>query len=200
MTRANRWIQLETLDGLFVRLERMTPGHAPGLLAGATPEVFRHMPKTPHPWDESGFAEYIEERTAAGWAFVVVERESGTVIGSTSMFDLHPEHLNLEIGHTWYSESVRGTAVNPECKMLLLQHAFEVLGCVRVQFKCDERNQRSRRAIEKLGAKFEGVRRSVMILPDGHRRNTAYFSILEEEWPIVKESLMNRLTLLGYSL
>ncbi len=194
------WTQPETLPGKQVRLEKLNQTHVAGLLNAATPDTFQHMPITPSPWNEEGFAGYVTERTAHGWAFAVTELGSGQLVGCTSIFDISSEHRHLEIGHTWYQADYRGTLVNPECKLLLLAHAFENLGCIRVQLKCDERNLRSRAGIEKLGAKFEGVRRSVMILPDGHRRNTAYFSILDYEWPVVKEVLINRLTLLGYSL
>ena len=107
--------------------------------------------------------------------------------------DIRPEHRSLEIGSTWIGRAYHGTKINPECKLLLLQHAFENLGCLRVQLKTDERNLQSRAAIEKLGAKFEGTLRKHMVLHDGFVRNSAMYSITDEEWPAVKERCIKRL-------
>jgi RimJ/RimL family protein N-acetyltransferase len=113
------------------------------------------------------------------------------VIGATRYLDIRSEHRGLEIGGTWYAVEHQRTGVNTECKYLLLRHAFEVLGCIRVQLKTDSLNERSQRAIERLGAVHEGVLRSHMIMPDGRRRDSVYYSILDSEWPRIKERLLD---------
>jgi RimJ/RimL family protein N-acetyltransferase len=103
--------------------------------------------------------------------------------------EIRPEHNGLEIGGTWYGVEFRRTQVNTECKYLLLRQAFEELGCIRVQLKTDSRNERSQRAIERLGAMKEGMFRNHMILPDGYIRHSIYYSIINSEWPEVKSRL-----------
>jgi RimJ/RimL family protein N-acetyltransferase len=103
--------------------------------------------------------------------------------------DIRPPHRGLEIGGTWYGKEFQRTSVNSECKYLLLRHAFEILGCIRVQLKTDSRNERSQRAIERIGAQREGVLRNHMIMPDGVYRHSVYYSLLDTEWPRVKERL-----------
>jgi RimJ/RimL family protein N-acetyltransferase len=107
---------------------------------------------------------------------------------------MRPAHRGLEIGGTWYGLEFQRTALNTECKYLLLQYAFESLGCIRVQFKADQRNERSLRAIERVGAKREGILRNHMVLPDGRFRNSVYYSILDGEWPMVKVKLEDKLS------
>ena len=121
--------------------------------------------------------------------FAVVHLESGRAIGATRYMDIQPANRGLEIGGTWYGRAFQRTAVNTEAKYLLLGHAFEHLGCIRVQLKTDRRNERSQRAIERIGAVREGVLRHNLIMPDGYRRDSVYFSILAEEWPGVKARL-----------
>jgi N-acetyltransferase len=125
--------------------------------------------------------------------FVFIDRSDGHVLGSSSYLDIRPQHRTLEIGSTWIGHQFQGTFVNPEAKLLMLRHAFEDLGCVRVQLKSDARNVQSRAAMTKLGAKFEGILRKHMINPDGFVRDTAMFSIIAEEWPQVRQSLEERL-------
>ena len=121
--------------------------------------------------------------------FAVIYLESGRVAGATRYLNIAPAYHGLEIGGTWYGADFRRTMVNTECKYLLLQHAFETLGCIRVQFKTDLRNTRSQRAIERIGAKREGVLRNHMILPDGRYRDSVFYSILDSEWFEVKKKL-----------
>ncbi|HUR25429.1 MAG TPA: GNAT family protein [Candidatus Thermoplasmatota archaeon] len=121
--------------------------------------------------------------------FLQRDAASGQAFGSSSLFDIDVGNRKLEIGHTWLGRSHRRTAANTEAKRLLLGHAFEAMGAVRVQFKCDARNLPSRAAIERIGGRPEGVLRHWIILPDGHRRDTAFFSILGSEWPAVKTRL-----------
>lgn len=125
--------------------------------------------------------------------FAVIHLDSGQVIGSTRYLEIHPLDLGLEIGGTWYAAAHQRTAVNTECKYLLLRHAFEALGCIRVQFKTDLRNERSQRALERIGAAWEGVLRNHMLLPDGTRRHSVYYSILDTEWPLVKKGLEEKM-------
>ena len=121
--------------------------------------------------------------------FLQRDAVTGKAFGSSSLFDIDVANRKLEIGHTWLGRSHRRTAANTEAKRLLLAHAFEAMGAVRVQFKCDARNGPSRAAIERIGAKPEGILRHWLILPDGHRRDTAFFSILGSEWPTVRARL-----------
>jgi RimJ/RimL family protein N-acetyltransferase len=126
--------------------------------------------------------------------FVVIHLESGRVAGATRYLNIVPEHRGLEIGGTWYGVDFQRTAVNTECKYLLAKHAFETLGCIRVQFKTDLRNVRSQVAIERLGAKREGVLRNHMVMPDGTYRDSVFYSILDIEWPGIKERLEEKLS------
>ena len=132
---------------------------------------------------------------AAGRAlpFVVLDADSGEVIGSTRYCNAEPEHRRLEIGYTWYASRYQCTPVNSQCKLLLLEHAFEVLGAVAVEFRTHWHNQRSRQAIARLGAKQDGVLRNHRIEADGARRDTVVFSILDSEWPAVAKALRFRL-------
>ena len=121
--------------------------------------------------------------------FVVMEKESGKIIGSTRYCNAEPEHKRLEIGYTWYGKSYQRTGINTECKYLLLTHAFEKLGAVAVEFRTHWHNQASRKAIARLGAKQDGVLRNHRINSDGSYRDTVVFSIIESEWKTVKRSL-----------
>ena len=130
-----------------------------------------------------------DSRDGSAWPFATVENESGRAIGSTRYFDIRPEHRGLEIGWTWIGVAHQRTAANTECKRLLLVHAFDVLGALRVQLKTDARNVRSQRAIERIGAVREGVLRAHMILPDGFVRDSVMYSITSADWPAVKSRL-----------
>lgn len=190
------WRTPVILTGRYVRLEPMTEAHVPGLTAiGLDDSIWEHML----------YGDVRTEEDVRGWVqdilsrpdlpFVVIQLASGRIAGATRYLNITPEHRGLEIGGTWYGLEFRRTAVNTECKYLLLRYAFETLGCIRVQFKTDLRNERSQRAIERLGAKREGVLRNHMILPDGRFRDSVFFSILDTEWPGVKmrlEEMLNR--------
>ena len=183
-----------TLTGRVVRLEPLSEQHAPDLTVAAHDErIWRYMLYA-YPEDEEKMLAWVRDilaRQAAGadLAFAVIHRESGRAIGATRYLEIRPPHRSLEVGGTWYATEFQRTAVNSECKYLLLKHAFEVLGCIRVQFKADARNLRSIRAIERIGAMREGVLRKHYILQDGGYRDSVYFSILDREWPKVKERL-----------
>jgi RimJ/RimL family protein N-acetyltransferase len=125
--------------------------------------------------------------------FVVIHQSTGKVIGATRYLEIQPENRALEIGGTWYTPAYQRTAVNTESKFLLLRHAFETLGCVRVKFKTDLRNEISQKALVRIGAVKEGVLRNHMILPDGSLRTSVFYSILDLEWPAVKTHLEEKL-------
>ncbi|HEX8875752.1 MAG TPA: GNAT family protein [Phycisphaerales bacterium] len=184
-----------TLEGGVVRLEPLDERHASDLLEETARDTFRYFRGPPPVWTLDGWKRFIREAiaTPARVPFAVVERSSGRCVGSSSYCDIREADRGVEIGYTWYAERCRGTMVNPESKLLLLAHAFETLGCVRVQLKCDARNTRSAAAIAKLGAKHEGIIRSHLYMHDGHLRDTSQFSIIAAEWPAVKAGLEARL-------
>lgn len=179
-----------------VRLAPLSADHAAGLARAAeSHETFRYFSRGPETIDEAGMRAFIEYLLgpAATVAFCVLDPGTGEPIGVTTYLDIRPAHRGLEIGWTWYGPRARGTRVNPACKYLLLRHAFEGLGAIRVCLKTDERNARSRAAILKLGARFEGVLRENVIMRDGFHRSTAMYSILAAEWPGAKRGLEARL-------
>ena len=184
------------LEGRLVVLEPLTPEHGPGLRAAAAgPGLWRWMAADAS--TDEAFAAWLEEALAAsrqGTAapFAVVSAATGAPIGSTRYGTLRPEHRGLEIGWTWLAPSAWGTGANAEAKLLLLEHAFERLGCIRVEFKTDARNERSRRALEALPARFEGTFRKHMLVRDGDVRDSAYYAITDDDWPNVRENLRRR--------
>ena len=182
------------LTGQFVRLEPLTEDHTAGLAAvGMDESIWEYMPygAMNNEDDIRRWVRTILDRRAEGTdlPFVVIHKASGRVAGTTRYMEIRPEHNGLEIGGTWYGAEFRRTQVNTECKFLLLRQAFEELGCIRVQLKTDSRNERSQRAIERLGAVKEGMFRNHMILPDGYIRHSIYYSIINSEWPEVKSKL-----------
>ena len=187
-----------TLMGRVVRLEPLSEAHVPDLtIAGADESIWRYMVYG-GVGGKAQMREWVREilsRQARGTdlPFAVIHLGSGRAIGSTRYLDIQPQHRGLEIGGTWYGVAYQRSAVNTECKYLLLRHAFEVLGCLRVQLKTDLRNERSQRAIERIGAVREGVLRNHMILPDDHVRSSVYYSLLDLEWPAVKAKLEEKL-------
>jgi len=183
-----------TLAGSFVRLEPLSEAHVHGLAeVGSDPGIWTYMPYglvTTEERMEHWVEALLRHRQAGSdLPFAVICLADGKVAGSTRYMDIRSEHRGLEIGGTWYGAAYRRTAVNTECKYLLLRHAFETLGCIRVQLKTDLRNERSQLAIERIGAMREGVLRNHMIMPDGAYRHSVYYSILDSEWPGVKERL-----------
>jgi len=184
-----------TLDGRFVRLEPLEERHRELVRPAAQhPEIFTVTTSALGPL----FDPYIDnalKRSASGpeLAFVVWHKAMDRPVGMTRYLNIEEPHRKLEIGSTWYEPSVWAGAVNPECKLLLMRHAFERLGFNRVEYKTDLRNARSRAAILKLGAKQEGILRKHMIMADGHVRDSVYFSVIDEEWPGVKAGLEKRL-------
>ena len=186
------------LEGRFVRLEPLSDAHVKGLAAiGLDAAIWQHMPYG-NMGDEADIQRWVGElldRAARGTdiPFAVVHLASGRVAGATRYMDIRPADRGLEIGGTWYGNEFQRTAVNTECKYLLLRNAFEEMKCIRVQFKTDSRNLRSQRAIERIGAAREGALRNHMILPDGTIRHSVYYSILDSEWPEIKPLLESKL-------
>ena len=183
------------LTGHVIRLEPLMLHHAADLLEAA--QSTEHFPFTyvPTPFDLSGFEAYIQFLLGQTnmLPFAMIYLETGKAIGVTTYMEITPAHRNLEIGYTWIGKDYQGTKVNPEAKYLMLRYAFEFLGAVRVQFKTDGRNLHSQRAIEKLGAKKEGVLRKQRVLQDGFIRDSVVYSILDTEWAEVKAGLEARL-------
>ena len=183
-----------TLTGKIVRLEPLSEAHVPSLAkVGLDERIWHYM--------RYGIVGTVEQLTdwvrqilelqtqGTDLPFTVIHLASGEAIGCTRYMNIDYGNRSLEVGGTWYGLGYQGTLVNTECKYLLIKHAFEVLGCVRVYLKTDTRNFRSQRAIEKLGAVKEGVLRNHMILPDGYIRDSIIYSLIPEEWPGVKQNL-----------
>lgn len=193
-----------TLTGRIVRLEPLSDAHVPDLAAvGLDPRIWRYMVYgiVDSETKMRAFVQHLLKRQAEGTdlPFVVVHLASGRPIGCTRFMDIQPSHRGVEIGGTWYGVAYQRSGANTESKYLLLRHAFETWGCIRVQLKTDLRNERSQRAIERIGAVREGVLRSQMILPDGTIRDSVYYSIVDSEWPAVKARLEGMLERYGYS-
>ena len=186
------------LTGKHARLEPLSEAHVPGLAAIGAGQDF---------WDFMVYGNVASEDDMHNWVkdmlsraekgtdlpFAVIHLESGRVAGATRYLNIMPKDRGLEVGGTWYGLDFQRTAVNTECKYLLFTHAFETLKCIRVQLKTDLRNVRSQKAIERIGAKKEGVLRNHIILPDGRYRDSAFYSILDTEWAEVKRRLEERL-------
>lgn len=190
-----------TLEGTHVRLEPLREAHIPALLAAAqAPEIWRWMYRDLS--DEDTLRAWVdvalrEEAAGTAYPFVVMrrgkERACHEIIGSTRYMDVRAEHRGCEIGWTWYHPSAWGDVVNPETKYLLMKHAFEDWGAIRVELRTDIRNLRSQAAIRKLGAKFEGVLRHHRLRRDGTIRDTVVFSVTDEDWPAVRDGLLRRI-------
>jgi len=188
------WVGSSKLVGRVVRLEPLGPEHYDDLHAITPRDTFQYFLSWPQDWSRAGFGSHMDRVIAepSRLHYAVIEQASNRAVGSTSFCDIRPPHRGVEIGFTWYAPSHRGTRVNPECKLLMMTHAFETLGCIRLQIKCDALNAHSRAAILKLGASFEGVLRQHMIKQDGVVRDTAMYSILQSEWAGVKAGLLAR--------
>jgi RimJ/RimL family protein N-acetyltransferase len=190
-------VEAVTLEGERIRLEPLTETHHGPLCAvGLDDALWRWSPKPLQTAaDMAGYIAFALRERDAGRAlpFVVIERAGGQVIGSTRFGGIEPAHRRVEIGWTWYSAGWQRTGVNTEAKYLLLRHAFETLGCIRVELKTDALNERSRAAIRRIGAQEEGTLRRHMITASGRVRDTVYYSILDGEWPGVKATLEGRI-------
>lgn len=190
-------LQPITLEGDIVRLEPLGMHHVDALAAvGLAPELWRLQPEPIESADD--MRGYVERALAAqaagtGLPFVIVRRSDGKVIGTTRYMDIALAHKRLEIGATWLSPASQRSGANTEAKMLLLQHAFETIGIMRVVFKTEAANTQSRLAILRIGGVEEGVFRKHLIAQSGRTRDMVYFAILDEDWPAAKARLQARL-------
>lgn len=193
------WERLaERLEGQLVVLEPLQARHLEGLWAASQhPEIWQWWPINPSV-DEASFRAWFQDATGAAengvsFHFATLDARTDRPIGSTSFCTLRAEARGVEIGWTWLTPSAWGSGANIEAKLLQLQHAFTQLDCIRVEFETDEQNTRSRRALEALPARLEGILRDWRILADGRRSSSAYYSILDHEWPEVRANLKRRL-------
>ncbi len=186
-----------TLGGPTIELRPLEKAHREALLEASADGELWNMKVTVVPGPDtvdSYIATALAGRdTGSVMPFVIVRRESGEVLGSTRFWKIDRINRKLEIGHTWLRASAQRSGVNTEAKYLLLTHAFDVMSAVRVQFTTDELNEKSRAAILRIGAKQEGIVRHERIMPDGRKRNSVRFSIIDSEWPHVKAMLMQKL-------
>jgi RimJ/RimL family protein N-acetyltransferase len=187
------WVEPVTLAGTHVLLEPAAERHVAGLLAaGADEIVWAHLPFA-RPMSEDDVRAYLAAEHARALPFAQVEAAGGRAVGITTYRDIDDAHRTLEVGGTWLGRPWWRTAINTEAKLLILGHAFEVLGANRVAIKTDIRNERSQAAIARLGAKREGVLRHQYIRRDGTLRDTVLYSVIPEEWPAVRANLLARL-------
>jgi RimJ/RimL family protein N-acetyltransferase len=179
-----------TLEGTHVRLEPVSQDHAAALWnIGAYEEIWRYIPYTIRSEEDMRTfiaAELHKQQAGLTLRFVTIATTTAQPVGSTSYMNIDRQHRRLEIGGTWITPAWQRSAVNTEAKYLQLSHAFETLGCIRVEFKTDSLNVKSRQALARIGAVQEGIFRNHMVMPDGRLRHSVYFSIVESEWPAVK--------------
>jgi RimJ/RimL family protein N-acetyltransferase len=193
------WPELRRrLEGRLVALEPVEPEHAEQLWEAASDAQIWPLMSIEAGRDRDRFERWWAQLRAAFAAgeevpFATVLRSDGRLVGSTRYLTLRPEHRGLEIGHTWLRSDCWQSGANIEAKLLMLEHAFERCGCMRVEFKTDARNQRSRRALEALPARFEGVFRKHMLVREGELRDSAYYAIVDDDWPEVRANLERRL-------
>ena len=185
------------LVGEIVELTPLQQEHSSGLLGAAADGELWNLKATVVPGPDTIY-EYIASALAGRQAgtvmpYTIVMRSTGLICGSTRFWKIDRANKKLEIGHSWLSRSAQRSGVNTEAKYLLLTHAFEIMGCVRVQFTTDELNDASRAAILRIGARQEGIVRNERIMPDGRKRNSVRFSIIESEWPDVKTMLRHKM-------
>jgi RimJ/RimL family protein N-acetyltransferase len=197
----DRYVEPVMLEGRHVRLEPMArerAGEIAQALAAAAADGSMWESKVTTIPQPEGMRAYVDQALAeldagVSMPFVTVDRASGRVVGTTRYMNIEAPHRRLEIGTTWLGRSAQRTALNTEAKYLMLRHAFETLGCIAVDLRTHEKNIQSRTAIERLGARLDGILRHHRIMPDGSLRNTASYSIIDGEWPAVKARLEARL-------
>jgi len=178
----------QRLEGRIVVLEPLGPEHVDGLRAAAADDRIWTWMVTRDV--EQWISDALGEQGRQPFAIL----EDGVVVGSSSYMSLAPEHLRLEIGNTWMNPSTWSTGANVEAKYLLLGHAFEVVGCRRVEFKTDALNERARGALAALPSEFEGIHRKHMLVRGGERRDSAWYAVIDDDWPAVKQALEDRLS------
>lgn len=181
----------QRLEGRIVALEPLEPRHVDGIRAAAADErIWTWM------WTTDIDA-WLERIFDTEWLHPFAVLKDGSVVGSTSYILFEPQHLRVEIGNTWNNPSTWNTGVNVEAKYLLLRHAFEDLGFRRVEFKTDAKNERARRALAALPAEFEGIHRKHMVVRGGERRDSAWYAVIDDDWPEVKAALERRIEAKG---
>lgn len=184
------------LEGSIVILEPLADVHREGLWQAAQfPEIWdwlAHIGSSREYFDAWFEASQAEAKAEREGVFATRDRRTGSIVGSTRYLSVRPGDRVVEIGWTWLNPAAWRTGANVEAKLLMLEHAFERLECVRVEFKTDARNDRSRAALAALPAQFEGILRNHMIVPDVGLRDSAYFSVIDDEWPAVREDLRRR--------
>jgi RimJ/RimL family protein N-acetyltransferase len=190
-------VHVPVLEGKVVRLEPLAHRHVDALWeASRDPRTWRWLsvvqPANREEWDAWIGQAFDAAEAGTEVPFVTVGVDLG-VVGSTRYLALRPEHRSLEIGWTWLNPSAWGTGANVEAKLLQLEHAFDAFGCRRVEFKTDALNERSRGALEALGATFEGVHRKHMLVRGDENRDSAWYAILDDDWPDVRARLESRL-------
>ncbi|BBN83723.1 N-acetyltransferase [Pseudoalteromonas sp. A25] len=190
------WIKNEPLNGRHVTLEPLNLSHVEGLQSAVADGELWTLWYANVPTPEQ-MKEYVErammKAEKGGVAFAVINNASGRVVGTTRYYQVDSSNKRAAIGYTWYANRARRTAINTEAKLLLLQNIFETYGAIAVEFKTHFFNLPSRNAIERLGAKLDGVLRAHQIMPDGSLRDTAVYSIIASEWPAVRNNLFHRL-------
>jgi RimJ/RimL family protein N-acetyltransferase len=193
MTVDVRRIEPVTLEGRLIRLEPLSLDHVAGLAeVGLDPAIWRWTIARPttvaelRAWAEAAI---VGRDAGTELPFATIDRATGRPIGSSRYLNIVLEHRRVEIGWTWVAPAWQRTGVNREAKLLMLAHAFDTLGCRRVEFKTDSLNEPSRTALLGIGAQFEGIFRNHMIMPEGRMRHSAYYSVIDEEWPAVRARL-----------
>ena len=183
-----------TLEGRIVRLEPLSLAHEDGLWNASRDARVWTWLSIVQPSTRAELRAWLEDAVAdPDLAFATVLQDDSRPVGSTRFMALRPEHASVEIGWTWLAPEVWSTGANVDAKLVMLEQAFECWGCRRVELKTDALNERSRRAIEALGARFEGVHRKHMLVRGGENRDTAWYSVIDDDWPIVKDTLLRRL-------
>jgi RimJ/RimL family protein N-acetyltransferase len=192
------WIA-PTLQGRLVRLEPLGLQHADGLWdASRDPRTWRWL-SIAQPATRAELDAWVDEALADSARsveipLVTISHEDGRTLGSTRFMALRPEHRSVEIGWTWLHPDAWGTGANVEAKLLMLRHAFESWGCRRVELKTDALNERSRGAMEALGASFEGIHRKHMLVRGGENRDTAWYAVTDDDWPAVRDRVVTRMS------
>jgi N-acetyltransferase len=189
---------VSTLEEELVRLEPLTFEHEDGLWEASRDERTWRWLSIEQPRTRKELRAYLDAALANAengteMPLATIRRTDDRIVGSTRYLALHPEHRTVEIGWTWLAPEAWGTGINVEAKLLMLEHAFERLGCLRVELKTDADNERSRGAMAALPAQFEGVHRKAMLVRGGRRRDSAWYSVIDDEWPDVRANLLRRL-------
>ena len=187
------------LNNPRVRLEPLEKSHFEELkyLVGDNPQLLKYSPS---PWGTAkNLQDYIntaleEKKKALRYPLVIFDKQADAYAGSTSFMNISDKNSRLEIGHTWIGKTFQRSGLNRNMKFLMIQYVFEELGYERLEFKTDARNEQSRKAIEGIGAQYEGLLRSHTLMPDGFRRDTVYYSVLADEWPSIKTSIFQDFT------